>query len=274
MRTIIVPTDFSEASVNAAYYAAEIAMQVKAGITLLHVLPMPILATEVPLPSDSYEIGTQEAGQSLHELKEKMERYSNDKLCITCTTTTRSFQEEMESFDKQQDIFAVVMGTSGAGATEAFFLGSFSLTAATHLKDHPLIMVPPAHRFNGIRKIGLACDMKDVLETVPTQRIKDIFEQLHAELEILYVSKPDEKMYPEVLTESKFIQDRLAGLHPQIRIATSDDVKEGLKDFVNKSGIDLLIIVPKERSFIESIFHQSMTKKMVLHPEVPVMILH
>jgi len=273
MKTIIVPTDFSAASINAAYYAAELAMHTHAEITLLHVIAMPLTVAEVPLPTDSIEIAMGEANRSLKELKEKLESYSNDKLCITFRTTVNSFLGELENFNRQKKIFAMVMGTSGAGATEAFFLGSFSLAAAKHLA-RPLIVVPPGYRFREIRKIGLACDMRNVSETVPFQGIKDIFEYFPAKLEILYVSKPKEKMYPQVLTETKFMQNNLAWLHPEIRITTNNDIKQGLEDFVSKNSIDLLMLLPKERNFVESIFHKSVTRKMVLHPEVPVMIVH
>lgn len=273
MKSIIVPTDFSATSVNAAYYAVEIAKQIQANIVLLHVLSLPITVSEVPLPPDSYELSLAEANQSLNELKEKLERQSNDKFHIICRVTTGSFVGEIESFNSKRNTFAMIMGTSGAGAAGAFFLGSFSLTAAKHF-NHPLFVVPPGYHFKGIHKIGLACDMRNVSDTVPFPAIKDIFDHFDAKLEVLYVSKSNEKMYPQVLAETKFIQNNLAKLHPEIRITTNDDIKEGLEDFVQKSGIDVLILVPKEHNFVESIFHKSVSKKMVLHPEVPVMILH
>jgi nucleotide-binding universal stress UspA family protein len=273
MRHIIVPTDFSAASVNAAFYAVEIARRVQAGIVLLHAVVLPVTVSEVPLPPDSYELTIAEANQSLKNLKDKLEAGSDGSLSVACRATTNSFLGEIEMFNKKKDIFAMVMGTSGAGATEAFFLGSFSHMAAKHL-SHPLIVVPPGYRFDDIRKIGLACDMHNVTETVPFPAIKALFEHFDAKLEILYVSKSNEKMYPQVLTETKFVQNSLARLHPEIHITTNDDTKEGLEDFVHKSALDLLILLPRERNFVERIFHRSITRQMVLHPKVPVMILH
>lgn len=272
MKNIIVPTDFSAVSVNAAYYAVEIAKHIQANIVLLHVLPLPITVSEVPLPPDFYNISLEEANQSLAALKEKLEKHCNDKLCIICKVTTGGFMGEIEKLNHKQNTFAMVMGTSGTGASEAFFLGSFSLTAAKHL-HHPLFVIPPECHFKGIHKIGLACDMHNVSETVPFPVIKDLFDHFNATLEILYVSKPDEEMYPQVLAETKFVQNNLAKLRPEIRITSNEDIKKGLEDFVKTSGIDLLILLPKERNFVESIFHRSISKKMVLHPEVPVIIL-
>lgn len=203
MKNIIVPTDFSATSINAAYYATEIAMHIQADIVLLHVVPLPVTVSEVPLPPDSYQLSLEEANQSLKELKEKLEKHCNDKLHIICKATiTQSFLGEIENLNHKKDIFAMIMGTSGAGATESFFLGSFSLTAARHL-NRPVFVVPPGCRFKGIHKIGLACDMRNVSDTIPFPGIKDICSRFDAKLEVLYVSKPGEKMYPQVLAETK-----------------------------------------------------------------------
>lgn len=272
MKHIIVPTDFSAASVNAAFYAAEIAAHVQAQITLLYAIALPLPVSEVPLPADSYEETITEAKQALEALKGKLEA-THDKLLVTCRTTTNSFVSEIETFNRKQDIFAMIMGTSGAGATGAFFLGSFSLTAARHFR-HPLIVVPPGYSFLDIQKIGLACDMHNVTETVPSAAIRDWLTYFDAKLQIIYITKENEKMYPEVLTESKFLQNSLAGLQPEIKIITNNNPREGLNEFVTKNGLDLLIVIPKERNFPERLFHKSVTKQIVLHPMAPIMILH
>ncbi|PSK91199.1 universal stress protein [Taibaiella chishuiensis] len=273
MKTIIVPTDFSAAATDAAHYAIAVAQQVQARIVLLHVLPLPLIVPEVPLPPDSYELALTDAGHTLKELKEELENRGNNQVPITCKTVTGSFVEEIRKCNNEPDVFAMIMGTSGAGAAEAFFLGSFSLTAAENL-EHPVIVVPPGYSYKGIHKIGLACDMINVAETVPFGSIRALFDHFDARLEILYVSGPGERMYPQVLTESKFIQNNLAALRPEIRITTNDNIREGLMHFVQQQQLDLLLLLPKERNFVESLFHRSVTKKMVLHPEVPVMILH
>lgn len=274
MKTIIVPTDFSDSSVNAAHYAAEMAQHIHAEIILLHMLPLPLTASEIPLPSDSYEMALDEANISLKRLKNQLEQYSNNKLIISFKTSTNSFMEEIESINRQKkDIFAMVMGTSSGGATQAFFLGSFSLSAARHL-TYPVIVVPPDYRYKDIEKIGLACDMKEVSDSIPKDSIHTLLDNYKASLDVLYVSKPNEKHFPEVLSESKFLHIWLKQYHPNISITTNNDVKQGLEDFVQKNNIDLLLLLPKERSFIENLFHKSVTQKIVLHPAVPVMIVH
>ena len=50
MKTILVATDFSSSAANAANYAAEMALRIKANLLLLHVYRIPIGYLEMPIP--------------------------------------------------------------------------------------------------------------------------------------------------------------------------------------------------------------------------------
>ena len=49
MKTILVPTDFSEEARNAAEYAVKLAKEVKAKVILFHTFQVPIPISEVPV---------------------------------------------------------------------------------------------------------------------------------------------------------------------------------------------------------------------------------
>jgi nucleotide-binding universal stress UspA family protein len=273
MNTIVVPTDFSQAAEHAAFYAAELALKLSAAIELVHVSILPLTASEIPLPPGSATNNPDESGHALKELKAKLESRSHGKLNISFRTSTDSFLFELDRLNHRKDVFAVVMGASGISATAAFFIGSFSLAATKYL-ECPLIVVPKGYHFRSIEKIGFACDMDNVLDHIPIRGIRTVFDNFNAKMEVLYVSDPGETMLPEVLRESRFIQICLAHYQPEIKILTNEDVRDGLNDFAVRTGIDLLLILPKERNFIDRIFHKSISKGMALHPGVPIMIVH
>ena len=56
MKTIIVPTDFSEISNNAAFYAAEMANAIKADILLSHIVSLPMAMSEVSIPPETIDL--------------------------------------------------------------------------------------------------------------------------------------------------------------------------------------------------------------------------
>lgn len=273
MKTIIAPTDFSAAAENATEYAADLALQLHAELKLIHVVQMPLVILDVPVPVENYETSIEDATASMNQLKDRLQQQTKNKIPISGSVVDGSFRTQvMAMMEGGADVW-IVMGTTGSGAIDTLLFGSYTLLTAREFTC-PLIIVPPGARFRKIEHVGLACDMRHVSETIPFDAIGKLFRDLRARLIVLYVSKPNENMYPSVLTETKSIQRNLANLHPDIRIVTNENIGDGIVDFVYKEAIDLLLLIPKERNFLENLFHKSITKDMVLHPKVPIMIMH
>ncbi|MFA6059127.1 MAG: universal stress protein [Taibaiella sp.] len=273
MKTIIVPTDFSAVALNAAEYAADLALQLHAELKLIHVVQMPLVILDVPVPVENYDASIEDATISMDKLEIRLQQRTKNKVPISGSVVDGSFRTQVMAMMKSEADVWIVMGTTGTGAVDALIFGSYTLLAAREF-NRPLIIVPPEARFRKIENMGLACDMKHVSETIPFNAISKLFYDLRARLIVLYVSKPNENMYPSVLAGAKSVQINLARLHPDIRIVTNENVGDGIVNFVHKEAIDLLLLVPKERNFLESLFHKSITKDMVLHPKVPIMIMH
>lgn len=273
MKKIIVPTDFSEAALNAARYAIEVAAHIGANITLMHALPLPLPVSEIPVPAESLGSVKAEADQLLQQLSERLVKEAHQKVPISYYSTNNSFFDELKNINQQEEIYAVIMGTTGISGTAAFFLGSYSLTALKNLK-HPLIVVPPGYHYKPIKKVALACDMEDVTATIPLKGIQELLKSYKAPVDIIYVSDHGEGISHEAVRESAFVKMYLTDHQPSVHMLAGYDVQMELENYVQENNIDLLLISRKERNFTEQLFHKSLTKKMVMHPAVPMMILH
>ena len=83
MKTIIVPVDFSKASVNAANYALELALATKASMALFHVYAFPMPVSEVPVvPLSIGELLTA-AQKNMLDLKAGLLHKAADDIAIT-----------------------------------------------------------------------------------------------------------------------------------------------------------------------------------------------
>ena len=67
MQTIITPVDFSDISINAVNYAADMAMNLNAKLLVLHAIGLPVNVNKIFYESSTAEI---EAEQKLNNLKE------------------------------------------------------------------------------------------------------------------------------------------------------------------------------------------------------------
>ena len=170
--------------------------------------------------------------------------------------------------------YAVVMGAESAGGFQRLLFGGKTLNAIRRLQ-WPLIIVPPTVRFRSIKKIGLACDMREVVESVRVQEIKELVDVFNAELHVLYVSEESSESYSaETVEESGLLQEMLGEMHPKYHFINNPVVEQGLIDFAEKRKLDLLVVIPKKHNLVDKLFQYGHSRQLVLHAHIPVMSIH
>ena len=271
MQTILVATDFSPAALNAATYAADMALAIDADILLLHVFTYPVSYTEIPLMMDTDGL-RQDAEERLQQIKAKLKATVGGDLNINIEVRMGEFFSELQFVCETIQPYAVVIGTQGKSAGERFLFGSHAAYAMKHLV-WPLITVPSGAAFSSIKKIGLACDFNKIIYNMPIDEIKELVHKFNAELHVINTAKKD-VFDPEIVFESSMLEQTLIGLKPVYHFVTTKNTDEGIMEFTIKNHIDLLIVLPKRHGLIDSLVHESHTKQLVLHSHVPVMALH
>jgi nucleotide-binding universal stress UspA family protein len=270
MEKIIVATDFSAAATNAARYAADMAATIGAGLVLLHNFEPPALYNEVPTVETVMAM-KQEAADGLNRLKSSLEGRAKAPVPIETMVGEGSFFTELKAACESIKPFAVVLGSQGTTAAERFFFGSHTVYALKHLR-WPLIAVPKNAPFNGIKNIGLSFDF-DKLQETPVAAIKKMVTGFGATLHVLNAGNAA-TYSADTVHGTERLRLLLGDVKPQYHFITHSDLDEGIIEFAEKNGIDLLLVLPRRHNFIEKLLYTSHTKKLVLHSTVPVMALH
>ena len=164
------------------------------------------------------------------------------------------------------------MGSQGTTAAQRVLFGGHTVYAMKHLM-WPLITVPPKVGFSQIKKICLACDFTNVLDSTPVEEIKRLIDDLHAELHVINSGR-EETYQPDTVFESGMLQEILAPLMPQYHLITGENADERIIAFVEDNNIDLLITLPKRHGLLQKIIHKSVSKQLILHSHIPVMAMH
>lgn len=273
MRTILVPTDFSAIATNALHYAIEMANTIKANLMLLHVYQVPVSYTDAPIVMVSVDELRHAAEKRMEQLKEMVRKIVRPEQKIYTETRLGNITDELESICEKIKPFAVVMGTKGASAFERVVFGSNTLSAIRHLHV-PVICVPPGKTFGkGIKKIGFACDCKEVVATTPTRIIRDLVKNFDAELHVLNVNT-DGKREEEKPEQTVLLETLLSDLHPEYHFLEHTDIEDAINAFAEKNNLDLVISIPKQHKLVEKIFRKSSTRQLVYESHVPVMCIH
>ena len=271
MKKLVVTTDFSLAAANAVNYAADMALSINAELLLLNVVQTPIGYSDLPIII-SLEDMMRSSEKDMQNLKAEVTKRTNGKIIIETEVGMGGFFEELKHVCERVKPYAVVMGSQGKTAAEHLMFGAHAVHAVKHL-TWPVITVPPGATFTSVKKIGLASDLSEVVETTPIEEIKMLVNDFNAELHILNTGKK-EVFDADIVFESGLMQEMTMALKPKFHFINNENTDEGIMDFADKNQIDLLIVLPRRHNLLGSIFHKSHTKQLVLHSHVPVMALH
>lgn len=271
MKTILVATDFSPASVNAANYAADMALSIGAGLMLLNVYSVPVSYGELPVVMDMEGLQAN-ADRELNKIKELLNNRTGRRLHIRTAARMGDFFQELKTLCEQVNPYAVILGSQGTTAAQRFLFGSHATYAMKHLA-WPLITVPPGASFREIKKIGLACDFNAVLDSIPVEEIKRLMSDFNAELHILHTGKR-ETFDPDMVFESGMLQELLGKMKPKYHFINNEHIDDGIIEFAEQNQIGLLVTLPKRHNLVERLLHKSHSSQLVLHSHVPVMALH
>ena len=273
MKTIIVPTDFSTTSNNAVNYAVDLGREINCSILLFHAYQVPVSMTDVPIVIISVEDLQKNAETKMAEEKKSLEQTAGGAIKIYAETKLGDTVDELENLCNRIKPFAVIMGTKGATGLERVFFGSTTLRTIKHL-SWPVIVVPPDKKYSTIKKIGFACDFREVVNTTPTRFIKDFVKQFDAELHVLNVDYKNSHFKPETPEESVLLHTMLEDLNPKYDFIEDENIEAGIEKFAEKNNLDLVITIPKKHKLLEGLFRKSHTKDLVFHSHLPIMCVH
>lgn len=270
---ILVLTDFSESSVNAARYAAGLTHQLKcATLVLYHSYDcLPLVTTTIAPVSAEMLHSEKIVEQKMNLLKEQLEALVYEHTVIKILSDGRPLIPAINLITEQQHIGLIVMGMAGKSEIEKVLVGSNTIAVAkeTHTS---LLVVPDKAEYKNIAHVVFACDLKNVTKTIPVYPINTFLKQLKATLSILYVNKLDAGPDPEAKEELRELQQIWNEKEARYFYTDHENIEKGILDFADEHTMDLLITVPKEYGFFERIFHRSLTRNLAYRTHIPLVV--
>ena len=266
MKTIISPTDFSDTSVNAVLFAADMALAVNATLQIYHAIPDRVVLID-ELDYDAEYAETEETMQRLDRLQEKVKSYTHHRLTVDVQLKYGNIDSVLEETCRQVIPFAVVMSATEKTAIERLILGSKTVSVS-HKLQVPLLLVPHEANFKGFKKMAIATDLTEVYATMPLDNLIHWIDAFKPALEIVVV-KEDNQFKAENMSGAVALQTHFEKYYPTVRYIQNNNIVEGIHTYLDESCPDLLIVVPKKHFF----FHKSLSRHFVIHPAVPTMLL-
>jgi nucleotide-binding universal stress UspA family protein len=252
------------------------AQAINAGIVLLHVYNVPVSFTDSPVSpvtTVSIEEIKRTSEERLQELKKNLVAVTAGTVDIFTEARLGETIDELEQICNSVEPLAIIMGSHGATGLERIIMGSNTLTAIRHLKC-PVIVVPPGTTYHGIKKIGLACDFENVVQSTPVEYIKNIVREFGADLYVLNVQDIEQEDLEDAMMDTAYLDAMLEDISPKYVQLTGKDVVESINSFAEHNNLDLVMVIPKKHRFIEGLFHKSQSKELITHTHIPIVSIH
>ncbi|MET0635419.1 MAG: universal stress protein [Chitinophagaceae bacterium] len=260
MKDIIIPIDFSETSLNAARYAAGmLAGRADVNVILYHMF------------EDQDESAT--SAQYLESLKAELEQQIVGQIEVI-KERGDNFIDSLGRLAYQKTAELIVMGITEKEEWRQLFGSTHSLKMAEQ-NVCPVLIIPTEAKFSGITNIALASDFKNVDATTPVLSIKTVLEIFTANLHIVNVDSDHYvALTEEYLLERSKMQKMFSEFTPEFYFIGMNDFYDAIEQFSRDKQIDLIIIIPKNHSFINNLFSSSHTKKLAFNTSVPLLAAH
>lgn len=275
MQNILFPTDFSRAADAAFTYVLPLARAMNAEIHCLHAYNLVNTADWLAPTELIRSLQEDEEQHALSQMESYLTRIKNEaKQPVPLHAILRpgfagdSIAEV--AADLQPDL--IVMGTKGATNPLDRMIGSITSQTMTGIR-YPILAIPQEAIYSPIRRIAYATDLAEP-DRGTLAALGKMAKDLEATVLAVHVltSTADRPDQHEV-AKSERTYRQATGLDDLLmRYVQAEDVAEGLAQFMEAEGADMLATSTHQRPFFERLFHRSVTRRLALYAHKPLLV--
>jgi nucleotide-binding universal stress UspA family protein len=274
MKTILIPTDFSDAAKEAFKYGVRLAQRIKASVQVVHIIQENL----VDMNADNYVLTD----------KRVMEEALTAFVTLPHTTRwgvlpdieTQAYEYKGEIGDKIIELSKcsaidfVVMGSTGEGHVIDKGFG----TTASYVAQNafcPVLLVPHGKTYRNPKRLLFAHNLDQPTQIATLERIAFIAKCFDAKVHNLFVnthSAQDAEIENLVRREWQLFETERFAF--KTVIVKNKSILDTIQRYAVAHHIDMVLISTVHRPFLQQVFRESLTKQIALTAKVPILILH
>lgn len=274
MRTVFVPTDFSDASLIALKYAVEIAQTAGADLVLYSAvhLPPPVAelgAVAAPPPADELLDDTRKA---LLGLAKELEAHTTRRIDVVVELGLAS--DCIEDWMDEHRPWLTVMASKGTTGLERMVWGSVTRHVAEHAPT-PVLVLPETQAYEPIESVLYATDFQSG-DAAVTRYLMDWTEDpTGLKVHFVHVADGAVPMEYEEAHLAQFEAD-LGQIAPAPQLTF--DLKPGrrvadaLATEIASGDWNLVVVCPQQRSWFVRLFAPSVSNQLVEQLDLPLLV--
>lgn len=278
MKHILLPTDFSDNSWNAIRYALSMFKKKACSFHILTVNIIPSFSgaqSNVQFNQEKLRrnILRQSETDLQHLLKRIHKHLPDDNHKFNTVAVYGSFIDTVQRMVVKHKIELIVMGTKGATGLKKIIVGS-NTAAIISKVDCPLLAVPENARYKKLREIAFATDFKVAYNHKMLDTLKEVVTLTKTPLIILNVLEKEKDLNDEQTLNKEFLTDYFKDLESNFYTLSKSGVEEAVQCFAESRDIDIIVMLAKNRSFLQKILIRPTVQHFSYHLDIPFLVLH
>ncbi|MEO9892333.1 universal stress protein [Aurantibacter sp.] len=276
MRTILIPTDFSDNALHAVNYAVDLFKCERVHFYFLHAY-----ADEVYGPYKSKN------NEEIEIEKKKLKKQTEKKLDTLIDQiqdvppNPRHSYEGIAVFDALVDavndqvneinIDMVVMGTKGKSNDKKIIFGSHTVQLFKYVKC-PVLAVPNDADFEQPKKILFPTNYMLPYKRRELKLLNCLSGEYKSEIHCLYISDFD-NLSARQIDNRRFLSDGLPNSYLFFEQTSVKNKTKAIQEYIEQKHIDFLVMVNSRHSFLEDLLYRSTVDEIGLTTKIPFLVL-
>jgi nucleotide-binding universal stress UspA family protein len=284
---VLIPVVFKDYSINAVYYALEIAIKEHADIMLFHSYFNPF--NNVTAYSEEYN----SAGYfdvNVHKIEEyansKIEGIVNDlrnkvsdagaEINVDYELTGGAIYDQMISFSKKYNPDLVVIGTKGKGKKNNDLIGKFTDRVIDNITA-PVLAVPEDTTFSTVDNLKvLYLTRFDDTDYTALRNLMTYMEPFNPYIHCVHMEKniDNPTLEDRMMKIVDFFKKHYNQSNIEYEIMKGDAMLAALQEYINDKQISMISLSYHKKFNITRLFESDIKKKLLFYTNIPLLVFH
>lgn len=269
MMNILLPTDFSGNSRNAAAYALQFFKDTPCHFHLLHVLQV---------PADRMATGHMSMSPAIKDNFEKLLKWLENIRTNSNHTYHTCFKADylinaVRAKCQEKQIDLILMGTKGKTNNEGVVIGKNTSDVMMKVKC-PVLSISEHASYKEHRKILFPTDYKIHYGSKVLRTLLNLASLSKANVKILEIFNNDKEPSAEQIENREFLQDSFSPRIPVLQTYYTSRDQNPKKILISNRDVDMIVLAAKNLNLCQKFLKNEENESIPFINQLPLLVLH
>lgn len=276
MNNILFPTDFSELSLMSFNFAIEYAHKMGHKIIVFHAYDKTKeVSDDVKAIYKEIDIDNYKEEKKPFTIIENLIKKKYSDVKVKYSVREGKFIDAVTQYveDKEEKINTIIMGTSDRERFVEIFVEAKTLKVIEEV-NKPVIAVPFDTKFDGkLDNIAFLVDYREA-EKAPLEDLIEKVKEFDAKLHVIHFDLAHGESISPLM--DKFKETLAINNLSNVEFVSIDsiDIKESLRKYCIKNGIDMVCLMNHRKNFYQRLFTQTLAEDLIKNLNTPIMAIY